>query len=170
MSDPDRTDGSSVAEENEIFTDQVDENETVTATSYVPQSQYNKWQNEAELRDQSISTLISSMVEMGLNDIDLEESPSEIVELREKLRQVRSDRNRLQEQLQVQEQQDYQVGLGRIKELIINNPGLDRREIINFVNENTISFTDGYIESLESSEFQKLNGEWYPPETMGDFP
>ncbi|NGM70262.1 hypothetical protein G6M89_14795 [Natronolimnobius sp. AArcel1] len=141
--------------------------EKVPATSYVPRIQYEKWKGEAENRDQSISTLIATMVEAGLNDIELEdESPSEIVDLRSELQEVRSERDDLYEKLQRKERGDFQVGLGRVKELIIENPGIDRREIINFVMENPVLFVDSYLESLETSEFRKQNGKWFPPESV----
>jgi hypothetical protein len=144
-----------------------DELEKVPATSYVPRIQYEKWKREADNRDQSISTLIATMVEVGLNDIELDdESPSEIVELRSELQEVRSERDDLYEKLQQKERGDHQVGLGRIKELIIENPGIDRREIVNFVVTNPVLFVDSYLASLEVSTFRKRDGEWYPPESM----
>jgi len=141
--------------------------EKVPATSYVPQIQYEKWKREAESRDQSVSTLIATMVEVGLNDIKLQdESPSEIIELRSELREVRLDRDDLYEKLQQKERGDHQVGLGRVKELIIERPGLDRREIVNFVVGNPVLFVDDYLASLEMSEFVKQDGQWYPPESV----
>lgn len=144
-----------------------DASEKVPATSYVPQTQYEKWKGEAENRDQSISTLIATMVEIGLNDIELQdESPSEIIELRSELRDVRSERDDLYKKLQQKERGDHQVGLGRVKELIIENPGIDRREVVNFVVEHPVLFVDSYLSSLELSEFRKQDGEWYPPESI----
>ncbi|GAA1302627.1 hypothetical protein GCM10009647_019260 [Streptomyces sanglieri] len=118
-----------------------DELEKVPATSYVPRIQYEKWKREADNRNQSISTLIATMVEVGLTDIELEDdSPSEIVELRSELQEVRSERDDLHEKLRQKERRDHQVGLGRVKELIIENPGIDRREVINFVAANPVLF------------------------------
>ncbi len=152
---------------DEDLTSEKDSLEKVPATSYVPQPQYEKWKREAENRDQSVSTLIATMVEVGLNDIEVEdESPSEIIELRSELRKVRFERDDLYEKLQQKERGDHQVGLGRVKELIIENPGIDRREVVNFVIENPVLFVDDYLASLEMSEFMKEHGQWYPPESM----
>lgn len=145
------------------------DSETVPATAYVQKPQYQKWVREADKRDQSVSGFISSMVEVGLNDIELEkESPLEIVELREQLRQERTKREELRQELKTQEQGVYHIGLGKIKELIINNPGVDRREIVNYVVENPARFADKYLMNLESSEFVNEGGKWYPPESVGD--
>jgi len=166
MSNPPNNRHHSTAPENNKDSEQ-NVPEKVPATSYVPQIQYKKWKREAESRDQSVSTLIATMVEVGLNDIELQdESPSEIIELRSELNEVRSDRDDLYEKLQQKERGDHQVGLGRVKELIIEKPGMDRREIVNFVVENPVLFVDDYLSSLELSEFRKQDGEWYPPESM----
>ncbi len=142
--------------------------EKVPATSYVPKGQYEKWRREADERDQSVSTLIATMVEVGLNDIEVDkESPSDIVKLRSELTKVRSERDDLHEKLRRKERGDHQVGLGRVKELIIENPGIDQREIMNFIVENPVQFVENYLESLEASEFTRQDGEWYPPESMG---
>ena len=168
MSDP----SDSSAQDNFASTSdedsETDEMEKVPATSYVPRIQYEKWTREADERDQSVSTLIATMVEVGLSDIEVEnESPSDIVNLRSELTKARSERDDLHEKLQRKERGDHQVGLGRVKELIIENPGIDRREIVNFIVENPVQFVDGYLESLEASEFRRQDGEWYPPESMG---
>lgn len=143
--------------------------ETVPATSYVTPTLYQHWQDEAENRNQSVSKFISTMVESGLNQISLENgSTHEIIELRQEIQEIRSERNELRRKLEGTQQQDYQVGLGRIKDLIINNPGIDRREITNNVSENTHKFVNNYLECLEDSEFRNDDGRWYPPENMGD--
>jgi len=166
MTNPPNNRHHSTGSENSEDSEQ-DISEKVPATSYVPQLQYEKWKREAEKRNQSVSTLIATMVEVGLNDIGLEnESPSEIIELRSELRDVRSERDDLYEKLQQKERGDHQVGLGRVKELIIENPGIDRREIVNLVIENPVLFVDDYLASLELSDFVKQNGHWYPPESI----
>lgn len=141
--------------------------ETVVATAYVPQGQYERWETEAAKRDQSISSLIALMVETGLRDIQIEaESPDEIGELRRRLQQLRTERDELQQRLNVRQQQEYQVGLGKIKDLIINNPGINRREIMNHVSDNIMVFVDEFLDHLDDSEFVKENGDWYPPEEV----
>ena len=147
--------------------DQTTVEQKAVATSYVPQSQYDKWQEKADERDQSVSSFIALMVELGLKEVKLEEeSPSEIVELRQRLQKVRAERDDLQKSLQQQAQQDYSVGLGRIKEIIIKNPGVDRREIVNYVVNNPIQFVDKYLDELEESAFRVEEGQWYPPEDL----
>jgi hypothetical protein len=139
------------------------------ATAYVPQPQYERWQEKADERNQSVSSFIATMVELGLNEVKLEqESPSEIVELRQRLQKVRAERDDLQQSLQQQTQQDYSVGLGRIKEIIIENPGIERREIVNYVVSNPIQFVDKYLDELEESAFRVEEGQWYPPENLED--
>ena len=100
-----------------------------------------------------------------VDDERVDDSPSEIIELREQLRQVQAERNKAKKRNQNQEA--YHVGLGKIKELIINNPGIDRHEIVNYVMEDPIIFVDNYLKSLESSKFINRNSEWYPPEKLG---
>lgn len=151
------------------LTDQSSGSETVVATSYVPRTQYQLWEKEAKKRDMSISQLISSMVQAGLTDIELEEDPSsEIIELRNQLRQVQAERDKAKKEKRNQNQEAYHVGLGKIKELIINNPGIDRHEIVNYIMENPVIFVDKYLQNLEGSEFNNRNGEWYPPEEIGE--
>lgn len=155
--------------DNAIESGETTETETVPATAYVQKPQYQRWVKEANDRNQSVSALISSMVEVGLNEIELEEeSPSEIIELREQLRQEQAAREELSQELKAQEQGKYHIGLGRIKEVIIENPGIDRREIVNYVVENPTRFVDEYLENLEASEFINRDGEWYPPKGVGD--
>lgn len=163
------TDDQSIAQDTaEQSTNSSSGSETAVATSYVPQTQYQLWEKEAEKRDLSVSGFISSMVQIGMTDVELkDDSPSEIIELREQLRQVQAERNKAKKQKRNQNQEAYHVGLGKIKELIINNPGIDRHEIVNYVMENPIIFVDKYLESLESSKFTNRNGEWYPPEKVG---
>jgi len=109
------------------------------------------------------------MVELGLNEVKLEQaSPSEIVEVRQQLQNVRAERDDLQQSLRKQTQQDYSVGLGRIKEVIIENPGIERREIVNFVVSNPVQFVDEYLDELEESDFRVKKGQWYPPENLED--
>lgn len=159
----------SQTKDNATVSGETTETETVPATAYVQKPQYQRWVKEADDRNQSVSGLISSMVEIGLNDIELEEdSPSEIVELREQLRQEQAAREELRQELKAREHGDYHIGLGRIKEVIIENPGIDRREIVNFVIENPAKFVDEYLENLETSEFSNQGGQWYPPEGVGD--
>ncbi|GAB7008977.1 hypothetical protein [Halorubrum trueperi] len=147
--------------------DGASECETVVATSYVPQGQYERWESEATKRNQSVSSWIASMVETGLRDIQVEaESPDEIGDLRRRLRQLRNERDELQQRLNAQQQQEYQVGLGKIKDLIIENPGLNRREIMNHVSDNIAVFVDEFLDHLENSEFVKDDGDWYPPEEV----
>lgn len=144
------------------------ENDTVVATAYVPAAQYQRWENEAEARSQSISSLIASMVEAGLNDVQFEEeSPNEIIELRQRLHKIRDERDDLRQELEAHQSQEYEVGLGKVKELIIENPGIDRREIMNHVASNPIVFVDDVLESLESSSYRRVDGEWYPPKELG---
>lgn len=139
------------------------------ATAYVPLPQYERWQEKADERNQSVSSFIATMVELGLNEVKLEqESPSEIVELRQRLQKVRAERDDLQQSLQQQTQQDYSVGLGRIKEIIIENPGIERREIVNHVVSNPVQFVDKYLDELEESAFRVEEGQWYPPENLED--
>jgi len=146
-----------------------DESTTVVATAYVPADQYQRWENEAEARGQSISSLIASMVEAGLNDIQIEEeSPDEVIELRQRLHEIREEKDSLRQKLEAQQRQEYEVGLGKIKEVIIENPGIDRREIMNYVSSNPLLFVDGVLENLEGSSFRLENGKWYPPEEVGD--
>jgi hypothetical protein len=141
--------------------------ETVVATAYVPQTQYERWEIEAAERNQSISSLIASMVETGLRDIQIEqESPSDIVDLRSRLQRVQAERDELQQRLQAQQRQDYQVGLGKIQDLIIEEPGINRREIMNYVSNNMAVFVDEFLDHLESSEFVNRGGNWYPPEEV----
>jgi hypothetical protein len=143
--------------------------ETVVATSYVPQGQYERWENEAAKRNQSVSSWIASMVETGFRNIQIEEeSPDEIGDLRRRLRQLRNERDELQQRMNAQQQQEYQVGLGKIKDLIIENPGLNRKEIMNHVNANTVIFVDEFLDHLENSEFVKDDGDWYPPEEVDE--
>lgn len=140
---------------------------TVVATSYVPRSQYEKWEKEADERNQSVSSFIASMVEVGVNEIQLEqESPSEIIKLRKRLQKVRLERDELQENIEAEERTDYQIGLGKIKELIIANPGIDRREIINHIAQNPVIFAEKYLDRLASSEFIQEGGRWYPPDSV----
>jgi predicted transcriptional regulator len=144
------------------------EDETVVATAYVPKPQYKQWEKEAAKRSQSISSLIASMVQTGLRDIQVEDdSPSEIVDLRSRLQQVQNERDDLQQRLNAQQKQDYQVGLGKIQDLIIERPGINRREMINHVNSNIAVFVDEFLDHLEDSEFVKNDGDWYPPEEVG---
>jgi len=139
------------------------------ATSYVPQPQYERWQEKADEKNQSVSSFIATMVELGLNEVKLEQaSPSEIVEVRQQLQNVRAERDDLQQSLRKQTQQDYSVGLGRIKEVIIENPGIERREIVNFVVSNPVQFVDEYLDELEESDFRVKKGQWYPPENLED--
>jgi len=146
-----------------------DDEETVPATSYVTPTQYQHWQDQAEKRNQSVSTFISTMVEVGLRQISLEdESPNEIVKLRQQLQILRSEKRELRDKLENNQQRSYQVGLGKIKDLIINNPGIDKHEMTNFVSDNTYMFVDKYLDHLYDSEFRNQDGKWYPPEDMGD--
>lgn len=141
--------------------------ETVVATSYVPQVQYQQWEKEAEERDLSISAFISSMVQVGITNIQLkDDSASEIVKLREQLRQVQAERDEATKQKRNQNQETYHIGLGKIKEEIINNPGIHRYELVNFVAENPVSFVNDYLESLEDSNFVSQDDKWYPPKEM----
>lgn len=143
------------------------EDETVVATAYVPKPQYKQWEREAAKRNQSISSLIASMVQTGLRDIQVEDdSPSEIVDLRSRLQQVQNERDDLQQRLNAQRKQDYQAGLGKIQDLIIERPGINRREIINHINNNVAVFVDEFLDHLEESEFIKKDGDWYPPEEV----
>jgi hypothetical protein len=147
----------------------IGDEETVPATSYVTPIQYHHWQDEAEKRNQSVSTFISSMVEAGRRQISLEQgSPDEITDLRKQIQTLRSERDEVRRKLEATQQQDYQIGLGKIKELIVNNPGFTRREIAIHVSENPFIFVDKYLESLEDSEYKNNGGMWYPPESVGD--
>ena len=150
-------------------TNQSSSLETVVATSYLPQSQYQQWEREASKRNQSISEFISSMVQAGMNDIQLDEgSQSDIIELREQLRQVRAERDEARKEKQNLDQEAYHIGLGKVKELIINNPGIERRELVNYLVENPVIFVDMYLNSLEATEFVNKGGNWYPPEGVCD--
>lgn len=145
--------------------------ELVAATSYIPRSQYEQWKREAKARDLSVSTLISNMVQVGLSEIELEErTPEEIVELRRRLQEAQNERNELQRKVRKLEKQDFQIGLGKIKEFIISNPGVTRREITNYILKNPIQFVDSYLEELESSHFTREGEEWFPPEGLGEKP
>lgn len=164
------TDDQSIAQDTaEQSTNLSSGSETVVATSYVPQTQYQLWEKEAGKRNLSVSEFISSMVQVGMTDVELkDDSPSEIVELREQLRQAQAERDKVRKEKRNQDQEAYHVGLGKIKELIISNPGIDRHEIVNFVMENPVIFVDKYLQNLEDSKFTNRNGEWYPPEEVGD--
>lgn len=147
--------------------DQAD-HDLVPATSYVPPTQYEKWTREANERDISISVLISSMVELGLNDVETDDSEllSETIELRRKLAEARDQRDEAVENTRKLESQEYVTGLGKIKDLIIENPGIERREIQNHVAKNAHTFTNEYLNQLEFSSFYQKDGRWYPPEEV----
>ncbi|MDB2281293.1 hypothetical protein PM030_05340 [Halorubrum ezzemoulense] len=166
MSNANQSNSQDTAEQS---TNQSSGTETVVATSYVPEQQYQQWEEEADKRDLSISEFISSRVQAGMTDIQLkDDSPSEIVELRESLREARAERDKAKKQKRNQNKEAYHIGLGKIKELIISDPGIDHRELVNFVVNNPVVFVDKYIDSLEESKFTSRGGKWYPPEEMED--
>lgn len=139
--------------------------ELVTATTYVRSTQYADWKAEAAKRGTSISSFISTRVEAGRRNIKaIESDPSEMDQLRHELQQYRTERDALRRQLEAKQDQDYHVGLGKIEQLINNNPGIRTEEVILFVSENAVKFVDKYLSSVEMRGYVNQNGQWFAPD------
>ena len=139
--------------------------ELVTATTYVPSTQYTDWKAEAAERGISISSFISTRVDAGRRNIKrIESDPSETDQLRHELQQYRTERDALRRQLEAKQDQDYHVGLGKIEQLINNNPGIRTEEVISFVSENAVKFVDKYLSSVEMRGYVNQNGQWFAPD------
>lgn len=143
-------------------------NELIPATSYVPEKLYQEWQEAAEEQNQSISSFITTRVEAGRRQIQQSETkPSEIVELRKTIQELKADREELRRKLNNTEDIKYGVGMGKVKELIIDNPGIDKPSIVNFVAEEPVKVADDILQTLRRTKFSEEQGKWYPPEEMG---
>lgn len=107
------------------------------------------------------------MVEIGLNDIEIEQnSPNDVVQLRSQLRELEQERDHLHERLQAIQRQQHHIGMGRIKELIIKNPGISRTEIFNHIAKYPQEYARKSLDRLESSDFTVQNNQWYPPDEV----
>ena len=139
----------------------------IPATSYVSKQQYQEWKEVADEKNQSISSFIATHVEAGRREIEqVADQPSDIVELRKQVQELRAERDNLRNKLNNIENMQYGVGMGRVKDLIINNPGIDKASIVNFVMEEPVKVTDDILSNLRKTDFVNKEGKWYPPEEM----
>ncbi|WP_226483098.1 hypothetical protein [Natrinema amylolyticum] len=137
-----------------------------TAVTYPPQPLYDKWCQQADSLNMSISQFLIRMVEVGRKQVDLEDIAEEslrdlhnqVTDLQRELNQQRTRNQKLERQL-------HRTVHGEILDYVEDNPGVTTPEIMQYVADTVPSRVASYLDLLEGDELELRDGEYYLQET-----
>lgn len=142
--------------------------DTQPAMTYPTEAQYRRWKQEADDLGMSVSEFIQSMTEAGLKKVEAVE-----VEPDETRRELRADRNRLQDELAQAretitrlEAQTHTTERQAILDFIADNPGAEYNDIVNHVIGTAPERIKDHLDAL-GDEIQVEEGGYYPKSGAG---
>jgi hypothetical protein len=133
--------------------------------TYPTEQQYARWKREADDHGMSVSEFIQSMTEAGLKKVDEVE-----VEPDETRQELRADRNRLQNELEQAretirylEEQTNTTERQEILDFLVENPGADYDDIVNYVIGTAPERIADHLDAL-GDELRVEESRYYPVE------
>lgn len=141
--------------------------ESVPVTVYVSEDTRDRWQDEADTVDMSLSEFVAAMTEAGQKKFDTEVEPDETKE------KLREDRNYYQRELEKERRQKEQLeeqlhGGERqaITNFIESNPGVSYQDVVEHVADTAPSRVSNHLEEMNgqsiwngSDGFYRLNDD-----------
>ena len=142
--------------------------ETQPAMTYPTEDQYDRWKQQAEEFDMSVSEFMQAMVEAGLKKFDATVEPDETSrELREQRNDLRDELDHARGRIEELETRLYQGERTAVREYIEENPGATYDEVIQHVVDTVPERVTTHLDDLEGEDVQ-VEDERYYPRTNGE--
>lgn len=137
--------------------------ESVTATTYPTEEQYQRWRKEAEERNMSVSEFIQGMTEAGIKKFSVEVTPDESRrELRNQRNDLKRELNRARDRISELEDQLQDQEFQTIKQYVESNPGASFNEILQRVTDSAPRRVNTHLHVMEGEEVRVNDGQYYP--------
>ena len=137
--------------------------ETQPAMTYPTEDQYDRWKQQAEEFDMSVSEFMQAMVEAGLKKFDATVEPDETVrELREQRNDLRDELDHARSRIDDLETRLYQGEREAVRDYIEENPGATYDEIIQHVVDTVPERVTTHLDDLEGEDVQVEDDRYYP--------
>lgn len=133
--------------------------------TYPPDEQYQRWRDEADEMDMSLSEWVQGMVEAGMKNFSTNIEPDEnIQELREQRNDLRQELSDARGRIRALETALYEGEREAIVEYIENNPGVQYDEIIQHVINSTPERVVRQLDVLDGDRIVRDGDAYYPME------
>lgn len=143
--------------------------DTQPAMTYPTVEQYDRWKQQAEAFDMSVSEFMQAMVEAGLKKFDARVEPDETVdELREQRDDLKDELNHARSRIQRLEDRLHHGEQAAIKQYVRENPGATWDEVIQHVVDTVPERVTEHLDVMEGDTLQVEDGAYYPAEHTED--
>jgi len=133
--------------------------------TYPTEDQYDRWKQQAEEFDMSVSEFMQAMVEAGLKKFDATVEPDETArELREQRNGLRDELDHARGRIEELETRLYQGERAAVREYIEENPGATYDEIIQHVVDTVPERVTQHLDDLEGEDVSVEDDRYYPRE------
>lgn len=123
--------------------------------AYVPEKQYERWQEEANEKGMSMSEWTKSMVEAGRKKFDRDLQPDRTRdELRQQRNDLRDELGRARERVQELEEKVHTSERQEIIKYVSNNPGAEYQDIVQHIVNTANSRVTKLLDELEADQLE----------------
>ena len=136
--------------------------DTQPAMTYPTTEQYDRWKQQAEEFDMSVSEFMQSMVEAGLKKFDATVEPDKTVhELRKQRNNLKDELDHARTHIQQLEDRLHHGEQAAIEEYIESNPEATWDEIIQYVVDTVPERVTAHLDVMEGDKLQEKDGAYY---------
>lgn len=137
--------------------------DTQPAMAYPKSDQYDRWKQQAEEFDMSVSEFMQAMIEAGLKKFDATVEPDETArELREQRNDLRDELAHARGRINDLETRLYQGERAAIRDYVEENPGATYDEIIQHVVDTVPERVTKHLDDLEGEGVTVEDDRYYP--------
>ena len=139
--------------------------DTQPAMTYPTSKQYDRWKENANQMDMSVSEWMQAMIEAGMKKFEATVEPDETVnELRQQRNDLKGELDHARDRIEKLEAQLHTSEQEKIKQTIENNPGVTIGEIGQELANTVPERLDGHLDVLQGTEVTIDGQRCYPVE------
>lgn len=136
---------------------------------YVPEDQYDRWEDRADELNMGLSAFVKGMTEAGQKKFDRSVEPDEpAADLREQRNDLRDELDRARERIEELENALYKGEPATIERFVEDHPGATSDDIIQRVGDTVPSRVTRHLETMEGDVLMKGDDGGYYPKTNSD--
>ncbi|RBI63624.1 hypothetical protein DMJ13_03570 [halophilic archaeon] len=138
--------------------------DTQMAAAYPTNDQYERWKEQADEFDMSVSGFIASMVEAGMKKFEASVEPDETNrELREQRDDLKHELDDARERISDLEDRLYRSDSAEIRRFVERNPGASFERITSHLRETVPERANEHLAVMEGESVEVHNDAYYPP-------